>query len=189
MYEIKILTNACTALIALTKKYAEDTSARSNIYHLLRFASTSIKEFSQKDVSLDKLLDRLCTCSETLEKLAGRSVSESIVVLNCSCETKDVPLPIANAHGSIVRLICNAMEKKNVEDFSELHQVTALYMHKLLEYFESVDINSDTVHKALFKLAMEISRTVSHLETVMQSEKIDYDEIYFRKDESNAKTN
>ncbi|MCM1330885.1 MAG: hypothetical protein NC253_15805 [Ruminococcus sp.] len=70
MYELKILTNASTALIKVAEKYAEDTSARSSIYHLLRFTRTSIKEYPQKDVALDKLLDRLYTCSERLEKLA-----------------------------------------------------------------------------------------------------------------------
>ncbi|MCM1524167.1 MAG: hypothetical protein NC120_06880 [Ruminococcus sp.] len=177
MYEIKFLENACTALIALTEKYAEDTSARSNIYHLLRFACTSIKEYPQKDVSLEKLSDRLIVCAERLEKLAGESVSESITVLNCGIETKDIPMPILNAHGSIIQLIRNAMEEKSVEDFSELHKVAALYMYRLLEYSETVNANSDTFHKSLFKLAMEISRTVGWLEIAMQSEKIDYDEI------------
>ncbi|MCM1328014.1 MAG: hypothetical protein NC253_01110 [Ruminococcus sp.] len=177
MYEIKILTNACTALIKLADKYAEDTSARSNIYHLLRFARTSIKEYPQKDVSLDKLLDRLYTCSERLEKLAGENLFESITVLDCGIETKEISQPIANAHGSIVRLIRNAMEEKNVEDFSQIHAIAVLYMHRLLEYSNSVDTNSDAVHKALFKLAMEISRSVGQLETAMKSEKIDYDEI------------
>ncbi|MCM1060546.1 MAG: hypothetical protein NC452_09645 [Eubacterium sp.] len=179
MYEIKILENACTALIALTEKYAEDTSARSNIYHLLRLARTSIKEYPQKDVSLDKLLDRLYTCSERLEKLAGENLFESIVVLDCGVETKEISLPILNAHDSIIRLIRNAMEKKNVEDFSQIHAIAALYMHRLLEYSETVDVNSDIVHKSLFKLAMEICRNVGWLEMAMQSEKIEYDEMSF----------
>ncbi|MCM1062534.1 MAG: hypothetical protein NC452_19975 [Eubacterium sp.] len=122
-------------------------------------------------------MDRLYTCSETLEELVGENISKSITVLNCSVETKEIPLPVLNAHGSIIRLIRNAMEEKNVEDFSQIHAIAALYMHRLLEYSETVDVNSDTVHKVLFKLAMEISRTVSWLEIAMQSEKIDYDEI------------
>ncbi|MCM1330094.1 MAG: hypothetical protein NC253_11720 [Ruminococcus sp.] len=179
LYEIKILEKACTALIALTDKYAEDTSARSNIYHLLRLARTSIKEYPQKDVSLDKLLDRLCICSEKLEKLAGENLFESIVVLDCGIETKEISLPLKNAHGSIIRLICNTMEEKSFEDFQKLHQVAALYMHRLLEYSNSVNSNSDTVHKALFKLAIEICRNVGWLEIAMQSEKIEYDEMSF----------
>ncbi|MCM1330590.1 MAG: hypothetical protein NC253_14260 [Ruminococcus sp.] len=53
MYELKILTNACTALIKLAEKYAEDTSARSNIYHLLRFAYVICMKIIMDDRKID----------------------------------------------------------------------------------------------------------------------------------------
>ncbi|MCM1480430.1 MAG: hypothetical protein NC085_12060 [Muribaculaceae bacterium] len=185
MYNKKVVKNACKAAIDLSKDYTFDNNpTRSCIYHLVKLARVSAKEFIETDDELREMFDTLGVYAAKLKRIPNLKIIQGQYVLTYDDEKVKIPVPtpMSNAHNSVIRLIRNSLNNRTKDDYVRLYDISNLYVQKLFQYSDWLQVHEsiekyDMINGLLWALVSEIWRHTYWLENAMNFEHIKYDEI------------
>ncbi len=182
MYNIKILNKAVSAIIKLADSVSDDRRERSMIYHLLKFIRGSVRDFPQN--TNDNTADLLNAYAAKIKRSTNGEISRFITLkLHANYEKGEViPLPITNANEALLYLIQHNLREKNRDNYSAVHKIADLYLHKFFEYSDWLDVhpdieNCELKHIMLTAFCSELGLHIGWLEDAMKFEEIPYDDI------------
>lgn len=182
MYNIKILNEAVSSIIELANSVSDDRRERSSIYHLLKFVRGAVRDFPDNDDRIT--VDRLNAYAAKIKRLTNGRISRiAIVKRHDGNEIGEiVPLPITNAHDAIIHLIRQNLRVRNRENYSAVHKIADLYMHRFFKYSDYVDKHPDIEdwefkQSILTAFCAELGLHIGWLEKAMRFEEIPYDDI------------
>lgn len=152
------------------------------VYHLLKFIRAAVRDFPE---NTDKsMVDILGAYAAKIKRFTDGKISRIAIV-----ERHDgnkigeiIPMPITNAHDSIIHLIRHNLRGSNRENYSAVHKITNLYTHRLFEYLDWLDVhpnieNWELKHALIIALSGELGLNTGWLEKAMRFEEIPYDDI------------
>lgn len=181
MYNIKILNEAVSSIIELAENVSDDRRERYSIYHLLKLVRAAVRDFSK---NTDDNADRLNAYAAKIKRFTDGKISRiAIVKRHDGNEIGEiVPLPITNTHDAVIHLIRQNLRIRNRENYSAVHKIADLYMHRFFEYSDYVDKHPDIEdwefkQTLLTAFCAEIGLHIGWLEKAMRFEEIPYDDI------------
>ncbi|MCM1380763.1 MAG: hypothetical protein NC192_02410, partial [Muribaculaceae bacterium] len=84
LYKPKIVKNACKATIELVENYTfSDNTNRSRLYHLIKLARSSAKDFIDTDRELNEMFDTLGMYAAKLKRNPDVKIIQVQYVLTC----------------------------------------------------------------------------------------------------------
>ena len=182
MYNIKILNEAVSSIIAIADSVSDDHQECSMVYHLLKFIRAAVRDFPP---NTDKTtFDILGAYAAKIKRSANGEISKFIALnLHANYEKGEaVPLPITNANEALLHLIQQNLRKKNRDNYSTIHKIADLYLRKFFEYSDRLDAHPDVEncelkHIMLTAFCSELGLHIGWLEDAMKFEEIPYDDI------------
>ena len=182
MYNIKILNEAVSSIIAIADSVSDERQERSMIYHLLKFIRGAVRDFPQ---NTDKsVVDILGAYATKLKRSTDERISKFVALeLHVNYEKSEViPLPITNANEALLHLIQQNLREKNSDNYSAVHKIADLYLRKFFEYSERLDVHPDVENCELKQIMLtafcsELGLNIGWLEDAMKFEGIPYDDI------------
>lgn len=182
MYNIKILNEAVSSIIELADNVSDDRRERSSIYHLLKLIRGAVRDFPQN--TDDNTTDLINAYAAKIKRYTNGKISRiAIVKRHDDNEVGEIiPMPITNAHDAIIHLIRQNLRVRNRENYSAIHKIADLYMHRFFEYSEYVDKHPDIEdwefkQTLLTAFCSELGLHIGWLEKAMRFEEIPYDDI------------
>ena len=182
MYNIKILNEAVSAIINLAEVVADDRRERSMVYHLLKFIRGAVRDFPQN--TNDNTADLLNAYAAKIKRFIDGKISRIAIVERHDGNKigKIVPMPITNAHDAVIHIIRQNLRVRNRENYSVVHKIADLYMHKFFEYSDYVDNHPDMEdwefkQTLLTAFCTELGLHIGWLETAMRNNCLEYDDI------------
>ncbi|MCM1330263.1 MAG: hypothetical protein NC253_12590 [Ruminococcus sp.] len=186
MFPKSIIENAYTALFELADiSDLDDRFTRSNIFHLMRFIRAAIRDYPEKSDDLNAMFDNLSAYSARLKRLSDKKISRYVIGLSYTVK-KDankwnmtVPIPISNAHTSLILLVRNCLKEKSKGNYLRLYNIAELYVPKFLDYADWADVHieNDTVKAMISHFEDELHRYVIRLRKAMLDENINCNEF------------
>ena len=182
MYNVKILNEAVSSIIDLADSISDDRRERSMIYHLLKFIRAAVRDFPDNDDHIT--VDLLNAYAVKIKHSTNGEISKFITLnLHANYEKGEViPLPITNANEALLHLIQKNLREKNRDNYSAVHKIADLYLHKFFEYSDRLDAHSDVEncelkHIILTAFCSELGLHIGWLEDALRFEEIPYDDI------------
>ncbi|MCM1480431.1 MAG: hypothetical protein NC085_12065 [Muribaculaceae bacterium] len=185
LYKPKIVKNACKAAIEIAQNYTfDDNRNLSRIYHLIKLARASAREFADTDKELSEMFDTLSMYAAKLKRNPDVKIIQVQYVLTCvNTEVSTlIPMPISNAHFALIKLIRQSLKNKAVDDYIRLYDVSNLYVQRLFQYCDWVNAhreieNYELISGFLLIFVAEIRQHTSWLESAMKFNGIAYEKI------------
>lgn len=178
MYNIKILNEAVSAIIELADNVSNDRVERSMIYHLLKFIRAAARDFPDNP---DKsMVDILGAHAEKIKRFTdGKIARYTVVELNIRDR---ISLPVTNAQSAVTYIIQKNLRDKNADNYSAVHKIADLYLHRLFEYSDRLDKHPEIEdyhlkQTMLTAFCAEMGLHIGWLETTMRQNYIEYDDI------------
>lgn len=178
MHNIKILNEACKSIIELAENVPNDIKMRSYIYHLLKIVRAAARDFPEND---DKsMVDILGAYAEKIKRFTdGKIARYTVVELNIRDR---IPLPVTNAQSAVTYIIQQNLRDKNADNYSAVHKIADLYVHRLFEYSDWIDKHPEIEdyhlkQTMLTAFCAEMGLHIGWLETAMKQNYIKYDDI------------
>ncbi|MCM1330559.1 MAG: hypothetical protein NC253_14105 [Ruminococcus sp.] len=189
MFPKSIIENAYKALFELADiSDLDDRFIRSNIFHLMRFVRGAIRDYPEKTDELDAMFDNLSAYSARLKRLSAKGIAKYVIGLSYTVR-KDVhrldmivPIPICNAHTSLILLIRGCLKEKSVNNYLRLYNIAELYVPSFLDYADWVDVHTEIQNYTMVKSMVshfndELHRYVIRLRKAMLDENINCNEF------------
>lgn len=179
MYDAEILVKAYFSVIKLSDKCTStDETTLSNLYHLMRFVRSSIRDFPQDNAWLNEFKTVLDICSARLRKRVGKKLRQYVIARTSICggeEKERIHSPFTNAYCAIGYFIRQKLESKESEDFLTLYKIADLYMQYLVEYSNKASSTNEKI--SLCIISSNMRYYIGWLESAMKAEGIKFDEI------------
>ncbi|MCM1523840.1 MAG: hypothetical protein NC120_05220 [Ruminococcus sp.] len=185
LYKPKIVKNACKSAIELVENYtSSDNTNRSRLYHLVKLARSSAREFADTDKELSEMFDTLSMYAAKLKRITDVKIIQVQYVLTCvNTEVSTViPIPLSNAHFSLIKLIRHSLNHRITNDYVRLYDISNLYFQKLFQYSDWVNVhreieNYELISGFLLIFVAEIRQHMGWLESAMKFNGIAYEKI------------
>ena len=182
MYNVKILNEAVSSIIAIADSVSDDCRERSMVYHLLKFIRTAVRNFPEN--SDKSTVDILGAYAAKIKRTTDGRISKFVALeLHANYEKSEIiPLPITNANEALLHLIQQNLRDRNRENYSAVHKIADLYLRKFFEYSDWLDAHPDVEncelkHIMLTAFCYELGLHIGWLEDAMKFEGIPYDDI------------
>ena len=182
MYNIKILNEAVSSIIAIADSVSDDRQERSMVYHLLKFIRASVRDFPDNDDHIT--VDLLNAYAAKIKRYTDGGIARFIALnLHANYEKGEViPLPITNANEALLHLIQQNLRDRNRDNYSAVHKIADLYLRRFFEYSDRLDAHPDVEncelkHIMLTAFCSELGLNIGWLEEAMKFEEIPYDDI------------
>ena len=182
MYNVKILNEAVSSIIAIADSVSDDRRERSMVYHLLKFIRAAVRDFPQN--TNDNTADLLNSYAAKIKRSTNGEILRFIALeLHANYEKGEViPMPITNANEALLHLIQQNLREKNRDNYSAVHKIADLYLRRFFEYSDWLDAypdveNCELKHIMLTAFCSELGLHIGWLEEAMKFEEIPYDDI------------
>lgn len=185
MYDKKILKSACDSVIELADSCIYGNRfILSNIYHLIKFVRSVIRDYPEGSAEFSEMLDTLNLYSAIMKKLTHGNISQYRVVMsdNESNKIGIFPLRIANAHGAMLYMIRCKLKGRDAACYIHLHNIAALYVPYFFDFSDKLDSETDFPYWYLadsltYSYANELGNHIGLLEKAMSAKRIAYENI------------
>ncbi len=182
MYNVKILNEAVSSIIAIADSVSDDCIELSMVYHLLKFIRATIRDFPDNDDHTT--VDLLNAYAAKIKRSTNGEFSKFITLnLHANNEKGEaIPLPITNANEALLHLIQQNLRGRNRDNYSAVHNIADLYLRKFFEYSDWLDAHPDVENCELKQIMLtafcsELGLHIGWLEDAMKFEEIPYDDI------------
>ena len=185
MYDKKILKSACDSVIELADSCIYGNRfILSNIYHLIKFVRSAVRDYSEDSAEFSEMLDTLNLYSAIMRRLTHGNISQYKVVFSDDEGNKIgiFPLPIANVHSAMLYMIRCKLKDNDTACYIHLHNIAALYVPYFFDFSDKLDSETDFPYWYLadsltYSYADELGNHIGLLEKAMDAKRIPYENI------------